>query len=303
MSFGGGKTAQKESRSRQFALGGLSGCGAAVCTHPFDTIKVRMQLSGMGSNSVAAEGMVATASKVMKNEGPLSLYKGLSASLLRQATYTTTRIGLYLQMKDHFSEKGNLSLVMKIALSMAAGAGGAVVGSPADVVLVRMQADGKLPLDQRRNYKNAIDGLSKIARNEGILALWRGCGPNVNRAMLMTAGQLASYDQAKQSLLTLPFFEDNMGTHFVASLIAGFIAAAVTSPLDVVKTRIMNQKKDSGVVYKNTLDCATKILKLEGPGGFYKGFLAYFTRLGPHTIFTFIFFEQFTKLFDYVGFK
>ena len=36
-----------------------------------------------------------------------------------------------------------------------------------------MQADGKLPLQQRRNYKNAIDGLIKIIKDEGILKLWR----------------------------------------------------------------------------------------------------------------------------------
>jgi len=166
-----------------------------------------------------------------------------------------------------------------------------------------MEKKKKLPFDQRRNYKNAFDGLAKIVKNEGIVALWKGCAPNMNRAMLMSAGQLASYDQAKQSLLTLSFFKDNLTTHFLASLIAGFIAAAITSPLDVVKTRIMNQKKDSGIVYKNSLDCAAKIMQQEGPKGFYKGFLAYFTRLGPHTIFTFIFFEQFAKLFDYVGFK
>lgn len=80
-----------------------------------------------------------------------------------------------------------MPLTQKILLSMLAGAGGAMVGSPADVVLVfyffiyifinfyqvRMQADGKLPLQQRRNYKNAIDGLIKIIKDEGILKLWR----------------------------------------------------------------------------------------------------------------------------------
>lgn len=98
---------------------------------------------------------------------------------------------------------------------MMAGAGGALVGSPADVVLVRMQADGKLPIEQRRNYKHAIDGLVKITKNEGVLNLWRGVGPNIGRAMLMTAGQVASYDQAKEMLITqTSLFKDNIVTHF-----------------------------------------------------------------------------------------
>lgn len=56
---------------------------------------------------------------------------------------------------------------------MLAGAGGAMVGSPADVILVRMQADGKLPVDQRRNYKNAFNGIFRIIKDEGPLKLWK----------------------------------------------------------------------------------------------------------------------------------
>lgn len=183
---------------------------------------------------------------------------------------------------------------------MVAGAGGAMVGSPADVILVRMQADGKLPVDQRRNYKNAFNGIFRIIKDEGPLKLWKGCFPNVGRAMLMTAGQLASYDQAKQFLLTTPYFEDNRKTHFTASLIAGFVASVITSPVDVVKTRIMNQKD---AAYKNAIDCGFKILASEGPFGFYKGFTPYFLRLGPQTILTFIFFEEFAKMFRFFNAK
>jgi hypothetical protein len=56
---------------------------------------------------------------------------------------------------------------------MTAGALGAFVGSPADLVLVRMQADGKLPPSQRRNYKHAFEGLARIIREEGIATCWK----------------------------------------------------------------------------------------------------------------------------------
>jgi hypothetical protein len=302
MSFG--KINQNDSTLKQFTLGGLSGCAASMCTHPFDTVKVRMQLSGI-NQKIYNEGIFKTAYKICINEGILTLYNGLSASLLRQATYTTTRFGIYLKLKDIFSPKDGkpMPLTQKILLSMLAGAGGAMVGSPADVVLVRMQADGKLPLQQRRNYKNAIDGLIKIIKDEGILKLWRGSGPNTNRAMLMAVGQLASYDQCKQLLLKLSYFEDDTKTHLTASFMAAFIATVITNPLDVIKTRIMNQQKQSsheGIIYKNSFDCAIKVLKTEGLLGFYKGFIPYFARLGPQTILTFIFFEKFSVLWDYL---
>lgn len=254
-----------------------------------------------GPGNVPSDGMLKTGLNVLSKEGIPAIYKGLSASLLRQGTYTTARFGLYLQIKDAMAPDGNLSLFKKFAVSMLAGAGGSLVGSPADVVLVRMQADGKLPAEKRRNYKHAFDGLYRIAKEEGIAALWKGCLPNLNRAMFMSAGQLASYDQAKQILLQTPLFKDNIVTHFTASLIAAFVATVLTNPLDVVKTRIMNQSKESTQLYKNSIDCGIKIFKIEGLGGFYKGFVPYFVRLGPQTILTFVFFEQYARLWDHFG--
>ncbi len=52
-----------------------------------------------------------------------------------------------------------LPLWQKAALGLTAGAIGAAVGNPADLSLIRMQADSTLPLEQRRNYKNAFDAL------------------------------------------------------------------------------------------------------------------------------------------------
>lgn len=91
---------------------------------------------------------------------------------------------------------------MKAALGMAAGATGAFVGTPAEIALVRMTADGRLPVNERRNYRNVLHALARISKEEGVLAMWRGAGPTVGRAMVVNAAQLASYSQAKQALLS-----------------------------------------------------------------------------------------------------
>jgi len=52
------------------------------------------------------------------------------------------------------------------------------------------QADGRLPAEARRHYKSVGDAISRIVREEGVLALWKGCGPTVYRAMAVTAGQV-----------------------------------------------------------------------------------------------------------------
>lgn len=98
-----------------------------------------------------------------------------------------------------------LPLYQKALCGLTAGAIGACVGSPADLALIRMQADNTLPLAQRRNYTNAFHALTRISADEGVLALWKGCGPTVVRAMALNMGMLASYDQSAE------YMRDNLG--------------------------------------------------------------------------------------------
>jgi len=93
--------------------------------------------------------------------------------------------------------------------------------------------------------------------------------------------------------------EDNIYVHFCASMVAGLVAAAVTSPVDVVKTRVMNQPVIGGrpTLYLSTVDCVRKTVKAEGLLSLYKGFVPNWIRIGPHTIITFLVYEQLRLLF------
>lgn len=98
---------------------------------------------------------------------------------------------------------GDLKFHEKIIASSVSGFFGALVGNPADVCLIRFQADTTLPVAERRNYKNALDALTRVVREEGALALWRGSTPTILRAILMTIGQLTTYDEIKQACMRL----------------------------------------------------------------------------------------------------
>ena len=106
-----------------------------------------------------------------------------------------------------------LPLLQKAAIGLTAGAIGASVGSPADLALIRMQADATLPAAQRRNYKNAFHALYRIIADEGVLALWKGAGPTVVRAMSLNMGMLASYDQSVE------LFRDSLGFGEVSTVL------------------------------------------------------------------------------------
>ena len=358
-------------KSQPFWLGGVASMGAACVSHPLDLLKVRQQLQTAAANPAASassaassatlpaasasasapavrpksEGMIRLALGIIRTEGALSLYSGLSASLLRQASYSTVRFGVYeglkarrlesMAMEDSLAGAAagsavggasparcpprprDLSMRDSIAFSLAGGALGGVVGNPADLVNVRMQNDKKLAPDCRRNYRGVFEALLRISREEGVTTLWNGVGPNVLRAMLMTSGQLASYDAFKNILVReLGADERNVGTHLMASCLAGVVATVMTQPVDVVKTRVMNAGRAAAAAQAasaplsasaataaactpapvGTLSLVRHMLVTEGAGAFFKGFIPALTRLGPHTVATFLLLEQLKKL-------
>ncbi|KAG5001620.1 hypothetical protein AAZX31_08G271200 [Glycine max] len=305
-----------------FVEGGIASVIAGCSTHPLDLIKVRMQLQGetqQPSNlrpalafhpssvhappqPAAKEGPIAVGVKLVQQEGVAALFSGVSATVLRQLLYSTTRMGLYEVLKKKWSDPnsagGTLSLSRKITAGLISGGIGAVVGNPADVAMVRMQADGRLPPIRQRNYKSVLDAIARMTKDEGITSLWRGSSLTVNRAMLVTASQLASYDQFKEMILEKGVMRDGLGTHVTSSFAAGFVAAVTSNPVDVIKTRVMNMKVEPGAAppYSGALDCALKTVRKEGPMALYKGFIPTISRQGPFTVVLFVTLEQVRKL-------
>lgn len=285
----------------KFLFGGSAGMMATLFVQPLDLVKNRMQLSGMGGQAREYPTSFHAIRGILAKEGVLAMYSGLSAGLLRQATYTTTRLGIYTWLFENFSAPDGTppGFATKAALGMAAGVCGAFVGTPAEVALIRMTSDGRLPLAERRNYKNVFDSLFRITREEGVLTLWRGAIPTMGRAMVVNAAQLASYSQAKQFLLSTGYFNDNIGCHFFASMISGLVTTAASMPVDIAKTRIQNMKIiDGKPEFKGTLDVLSKVIRKEGIFALWKGFTPYYARLGPHTVLTFIFLEQLNATYN-----
>ncbi|XP_071439351.1 mitochondrial 2-oxoglutarate/malate carrier protein-like [Hetaerina americana] len=286
----------------KFLFGGSAGMAATCFVQPLDLIKNRMQLSGEGGKVKEYKTSFHALRGIIQKEGVFALYNGLSAGLLRQATYTTTRLGIYTWLFETFPGKDGAppGFFMKAIMGMAAGMTGAFVGTPAEVALIRMTADGRLPLNERRGYKHVGNALVRIAREEGIFTLWRGAVPTMGRAMVVNAAQLASYSQAKELLLESGYFENNVMCHFVASMISGLVTTAASMPVDIAKTRVQNMKMiDGKPEYTGAGDVLIKVVRREGFFALWKGFTPYYARLGPHTVLTFIFLEQMNSWYRY----
>ncbi|CEO60440.1 Putative Oxoglutarate/malate carrier protein [Penicillium brasilianum] len=282
-----------------FWFGGSASCFAAGVTHPLDLVKVRLQTRAPD----APKSMVGTFAHILRHNGFTGLYNGLSAALLRQITYSTTRFGIYEELKSRFakpspdnSSSTSPGFLTLLGIACASGLIGGFVGNPADVLNVRMQSDAALPPAQRRNYRHAFHGLVQMTKTEGVASLFRGVWPNSTRAILMTASQLTSYDIFKRLCIEQVGMGDNVGTHFTASFLAGFVATTVCSPVDVIKTRIMTASPAESRGH-SIAGLLRDICRKEGLAWTFRGWVPSFIRLGPHTIATFIFLEEHKKLY------
>lgn len=218
------------------------------------------------------------------------LYAGLSASLLRQASYGSARIGLYTTIAEKVRGDGPpLSFAAKTGSGMLAGALAVFVGTPCDVALVRMQADSMKPVAERRGYTNVFNAFARIAKEEGAGTLMKGLEPNIGRGMAMTAGQLAVYDQAKEALIGVTGDDPkNPGIAVRAGAAAsGAIACAYASlPFDMMKARLqdMSVGADGKMPYSGVFDCGAKIVTNEGFFALWTGHLTYCGRCIPHAM-------------------
>ncbi|GAV04416.1 hypothetical protein RvY_14695-2 [Ramazzottius varieornatus] len=180
------------------------------------------------------------------------------------------------------------SFLMKVLTAAGAGAAGGFVGAPLDLVNVRMLNDVKAGATTARRYKHVFDGLVRICREEHPQNLYNGATMVVIRAICITVGQLSFYHQVKETLLGFDWFEDTIPTHLLCSAVAACSAATLAMPVDVMKTRMQN---DATGQAKTIRQCFLYTLR-EGPLAFYKGYVPALTRIGFHTVITFLTFEQ-----------
>jgi len=289
-----------------FFLAGGIGDASAVCgSHPLDVVKVRQQLKGeLSKKKKRGPNVIRTLTGIAKGEGVVGLYAGLSASILRQLTFSTMRHGGYAALcamqvdadtLREAHEQGHhpdstLGMHQRILAGCVAGFTSAVIANPVDVTLIRMQADGHWPPQARRNYSHVFQGLAHAYKTDGLASLWNGCSPCALRAMLVTSSQVPTYFAVKSGLRlgtdqdgnSKGYLEsDDIRLHLISSIASAVVASVVTQPVDVVKTRMMNMQSAK---YKSPMDCAMQTLRTEGPLAFYKGLTGTMSRLVPHTI-------------------
>ncbi|EAX11802.1 solute carrier family 25 member 14 [Homo sapiens] len=313
---------------KPFVYGGLASIVAEFGTFPVDLTKTRLQVQGQSIDArfkeIKYRGMFHALFRICKEEGVLALYSGIAPALLRQASYGTIKIGIYQSLKRLFVERlEDETLLINMICGVVSGVISSTIANPTDVLKIRMQAQGSL------FQGSMIGSFIDIYQQEGTRGLWRclcskavtgcvlwlmpvipalweanaggsleGVVPTAQRAAIVVGVELPVYDITKKHLILSGMMGDTILTHFVSSFTCGLAGALASNPVDVVRTRMMNQRAIVGHVdlYKGTVDGILKMWKHEGFFALYKGFWPNWLRLGPWNIIFFITYEQLKRL-------
>jgi hypothetical protein len=219
---------------------------------------------------------------------------GIGPAWMREASYTSLRLGLYGPIKHVLGVKKNSNFFLKFSAGSLAGAIGSTVGNPFDVLKTRMMAsEGKSP-------PSMVQAASTLYKQQGIMGFYRGIEANVMRAMVLNGTKMACYDQIQGMIKESGVIPAGLATQFCAAFCAGFFMAVTVSPFDMVRTRLMNQPADAKI-YNGFIDCTMKIIAKDGPGGLYAGFVPIWARFAPTTTLQLVIFEQVKPIFGVEG--
>jgi len=279
---------------KNVAAAGSSAVITVTGIHPIDVVKTRLQVSGQGTRNYKALGIGGTIKTILKEEGGAAFWKGIGAAWLREASYTSLRLGLYSPIKKVMGVNNESHFFLKFLAGSAAGGIGSIVGNPFDVIKTRMMAfEGRV---QPSFWSTLIDlyGLEKLR------GFYKGLQANVMRACVLNGTKMACYDQIKHFIVQANIIPSGIPTQFCAAFGAGFFMATTVAPFDMIRTQLMSQPIGSKL-YRGFTDCFFKIMSERGAAGLYAGFIPIWARFAPTTCLQLVIFEQVKPIFGVEG--
>ncbi|KAI6657072.1 Solute carrier family 25 member 40-like [Oopsacas minuta] len=230
---------------------------------------------------------------ILKETGPKGFWRGLTPTLIQSIPQVTTYYTLYQKFKHYFTYNSNISSSLVPAI---AGVGSRTITcfmvAPLELFRTNLQSS---PTFSFRNIYSSI-------KVNGYFSLWRGFSPMLVRDMPFTAIYWSGFELMKVQLQLLfapqPRTIGDLYITFISGWVCGSVAAALTTPCDVLKTNIevslQDQKIMNRTIYKTILDIHSEF----GIGGFFKGLIPRCAKIGPACAIMIVTFELVINLFN-----
>lgn len=261
------------------ATGGTAAAISKTAVAPIERVKILLQVQD-AQKSIAVDkrykGIIDVLVRVPREQGLVALWRGNLANVIR---YFPTQ-ALNFAFKDTFKKMFMGGIDKKtqfwkffagnLAAGGAAGAASMCFVYPLDFARTRLAADiGK---GASREFKGLTDCIVKVFKSDGPVGLYRGFFVSVQGIIIYRAAYFGMFDTVK----TL-FAADKKLNFFIAWAIAQVVTVSsgiLSYPWDTVRRRMMMQSGRKDILYKNSLDCAVKIIKAEGMTALFKGALS-----------------------------
>ncbi|KAL6806814.1 mitochondrial carrier domain-containing protein [Trichoderma sp. SZMC 28013] len=170
---------EKMNQSLSVLTGATAGATEAIVVVPFELVKIRLQDKASAGKY---NGMVDCVVKIVKNEGPLTLYQGLESTMWRHILWNAGYFGCIFQVRQMLpkAETGRGKIGNDLISGAIGGTIGTILNTPLDVVKSRIQNTPKVP-GQIPKYNWAFPSVVTVFREEGFGALYKGFLPKVLR--------------------------------------------------------------------------------------------------------------------------
>ncbi|XXH00205.1 hypothetical protein Hte_006547 [Hypoxylon texense] len=285
-----------------FMLGSAAGAFGAFMVYPIDLVKTRMQNQrGADPGQRLYKNSLDCFRKVIANEGFRGLYSGVLPQLVGVAPEKAIKLTVNDLVRGSFTDPntGNIELKYEILAGGSAGGCQVVFTNPLEIVKIRLQVQGEVA--------KATEGAQKrsamwIVKNLGLAGLYKGASACLLRDVPFSAIYFPTYSHLKKDV----FGESKTKKLGILQLltagaIAGMPAAYLTTPCDVIKTRLQVEARKGDTNYTGLRHAATTIMKEEGFRAFFKGGPARILRSSPQFGFTLAAYEVLQSVLPFPG--
>ncbi|KAF3352201.1 hypothetical protein VdG1_00682 [Verticillium dahliae VDG1] len=234
---------------QNMAAGAFAGIAEHTVMYPIDAIKTRMQVLNPTA-STAYNGVIQGTYKMATGEGFLSLWRGMSSVVAGAGPAHAVYFATYEAVKH-------------------------VMGGNQAVIKQRMQIQNSAKM-----YRSMTDCARYVYKSEGLGAFYVSYPTTLSMTVPFTALQFLAYESISTTMNPDKTYDPT--THCVAGGVAGGFAAALTTPMDVIKTMLQTRgtATDPELRTVNGFMAGCRLLlRREGPRGFFKG-------IGPRVVTT-----------------
>ncbi|KAI6241785.1 hypothetical protein M3Y99_00299000 [Aphelenchoides fujianensis] len=278
------------------SAGALAGMTEHVVMYPVDSVKTRLQ-SLCPCPEIKCQTPIHGVASMIRREGWLKPLRGVNAIAAGSMPAHALYFSIYEKLKNFFTGNtyGHSNALSYGLAGICATVAHDLVMNPAEVVKQRMQM-------KFSPYGGSLECARCVYRTEGLTAFYRSYTTQLMMNVPFQAVHFVTYEFFQEILN--PRHQYDPKTHLIAGGIAGGLAAAITTPLDCVKT-VLNTQQTPEIDgqnrillkatkhYRGIVDAVQSIHAERGLGGFTRGLQARVVYQVPATALSWSVYELF----------